>query len=204
MKVKDEIVSKKGKLTRLSLLFVLFNLFFFVSCGVKDNKETSLVSDFLIENLEEDKQNMKYEDYGVYAYWENFLQNESENLEKLQYIIEWSKKNDYCTALTVYSDYISTLPSNKKTEKKIQSEEGFDRVKGFLLETKLSIVNYWSSSKRIDFLYRFDFEDTHGNYCLIYVEDGLKDHIGDNISKESINYYKKLSENFYSYVIFYE
>ena len=140
-------------------------------------------------------QAMKQASLDSYAYWKSYFENQSEKRE-LDYVVNWVKSKDYFMALSVSNKGIDIWPDNKKTKKRIQSEEEFTKVKEYLLKTEFDIRNNWISKKRITFLKRFDMEEIHGNYCLEYV--------GNKLSEYESSYYKKVDEDYYNYTIYYE
>ena len=153
-----------------------------------------------VEYFDEDK-----DDWGANDYWCEVMKSQKEEIDKM---VQWFKGVEYCESLTFREGYFSTVPDNKKTRKRLQGEKGFKEIKQFICEKKYSIRNNWLEEKRITILHRFDdFDDMekkeeefdpkelHGNFCLVYAGSKLK-------KRES--YYKKVDENYYSEVIFYE
>lgn len=145
------------------------------------------------EYFDEDKDNC-----GANDYWCEVMKSQKEEIDEL---VQWFKDAEYCTGLTFREGYFSTDPDNKKTRKRLRGEKGFEEIKRFIMENEYYVVNNWLEEKRIIILRRFDDieefdpKEPHGNFCLVYVGSKLK-------KRES--HYKKVDENYYSKVIFYE
>lgn len=148
------------------------------------------------EYFDEDK-----DDFGANDYWCEVMKRQKEEIDEM---VEWFKGVEYCESLTLHEGFFNTIPDNKKTRKRLRGEKGFKEMKQYICEKKYSIRNNWLKEKRIIILHRFDdMEDIeefdpkekHGNFCLVYVGNELK-------KRES--HYKKVDENYYSEVIFYE
>ena len=148
------------------------------------------------EYFDEDK-----DDFGANDYWCEVMKRQKEEIDEM---VEWFKGVEYCESLTLHEGFFNTIPDNKKTRKRLRGEKGFKEMKQYICEKKYSIRNNWLEEKRIIILHRFDdMEDIeefdpkekHGNFCLVYVGNELK-------KRES--HYKKVDENYYSEVIFYE
>lgn len=131
----------------------------------------------------------------AWIYWDGVLKHDKEK-EELDYLVDWVKDKQYLEGLWIDERGIDTLPRNKKTRKRIQEEEGFDRVKEYMKETKYGVVNYWSSENRVTVMHEFQLEEIQGNYCL--------DYIGGKLSENKKENYRKVGEKFYSHVIYYK
>ena len=150
-----------------------------------------------VEYFDEDKN-----DYGANDYWCEVMKRQKKEIDEM---VQWFKGIEYCKRLSFFSDGdIFPEPDNKKTIKKLQSEKGYKEMKRFIWENKYDICNDWLEEKRITILHRFDDiddieefppEKMHGNFCLVYAGSELKKRESD---------YKKVDENYYSKVIFYE
>ena len=150
------------------------------------------------EYFDEDK-----DDFGANDYWCEVMKRQKKEIDEM---VQWFKGIDYCTALSFFLDGdIFPEPDNKKTIKKLQSEKGYKEMKRFIWENRYDIRNDWFEEKRIVILRRFDdreekggefiSQELCGNFCLVYAGNKLK-------KRES--HYKKVDENYYSEVIFYE
>ncbi|MCI8410614.1 MAG: hypothetical protein HFJ09_15355 [Lachnospiraceae bacterium] len=167
----------------------------------KEDLENSEINEIKpSEYFDEDK-----DDCGANDYWCEVLKRQKEEIDEM---VQWFKGIDYCESLTLHEGFFNTLPDNKKTRKRLRGEKGFKEMKQFIIEKKYSIRNDWLEEKRITILRRFDDykdkeeieeefdpKELHGNFCLVYVGSELK-------KRES--HYKKVDENYYSEVIFYE
>ncbi|MCI8410615.1 MAG: hypothetical protein HFJ09_15360 [Lachnospiraceae bacterium] len=168
----------------------------------KEDLEHSKIEEIeAVEYFDEDK-----EDYGANDYWCEVMKRQKEEIEEM---VQWFKGIDYCKGLSFFSDGdIFPEPDNKKTIKKLQNEKGYKEMKRFIWKNEYDICNDWLEEKRITILHRFDdFYDMEkieeefdpkelkGNFCLVYAGSKLKKRESD---------YKKVDENYYSEVIFYE
>ena len=146
-----------------------------------------------VEYFDEDK-----DDFGANDYWCEVMKSQKEEIDEM---VQWFKGVEYCESLTLHEGFFNTIPDNKKTRKRLRNEKGFKEIKQFICEKKYSIRNNWLKEKRIIILHRFDDieefdpKEKHGNFCLVYAGSKLK-------KRES--HYKKVDENYYSEVIFYE
>ena len=192
----------------IRILLLLFNVLFLISCALKDNEKDSTT---LVKN-EQEKQdiNNEGEDQDIdwfkrtNEYWKDFFQEGGQDVEDLYFTIEWLKDKTYFDWLTVDDNGIHCEPYFPDYVKRIQSEEGFDRVEKFLLKTQFDTKNIWNPYKNIYFMHRFFNDDHKGNYVLIYAEDKIKEFDGSDILKEDEKFYRKVRENFYSYIVPYE
>lgn len=131
----------------------------------------------------------------AWVYWSDVLKDDKEK-EELEYIVHWMKDKHYLQGLWIDERGVDTLPENNKTRRRVQEEDGFDRVKEYMKRTKYSVVNHGSSENRVAIMHEFQLEEIQGNYCLEY--------LGGKLSKNEKENYKKVEERFYSYVIYYK
>lgn len=149
--------------------------------------EDSLNSD------EEEGQSEEYIDFGSNTYWKEAIKNQKDEIDE---IVHWFQGIEYCKALSFYGGNIGgILPDNKQTREKIRAEKDFEKMKEIISQNEFDIRNNWFEDKRIIILHGFDMEEISGNYCLVYVGSKLK---------KSEDHYKKVADNYYSEVIFYE
>ena len=152
----------------------------------------------------ESKKKMEQASADSYNYWKKLLNNEYDRVE-IDFIVNWLKDREYIKSLSFYSDgSIDSNPNNKRTEKRIQSEDGFTRVRDYLKKEDLAVVNCWLSNKdykkylipkrRIEFFHNFSIETVSGDYCLVYA--------GSELSKGEEDM-DKITGNYYEKVLFY-
>lgn len=139
----------------------------------------------------EERESTGYTDFGSNIYWSNVIK---EKKEEIDYIVNWFKNNSYCETLSFSSHgNVVISPDNKKT---IKNEKEFNKIKEFITINKIdSIINNWTKDNEIIILHEFKLEELMGNYCLVYV---------GSEPKKSEKHYRKIDENYYSDVIFYE
>ena len=146
-------------------------------------------------DIEEDEIN-EYEDFGSNEYWKEVFQRQKEEIE---FVVNWFKNIDYCDSLSFRNGEPVTSLDNDKTIKKIKAEKNYDKIKEYISKNDYDTRNNWfENEKNIILMHRFDTEELSGNFCLVYVGYNMKK------SEERKRYYKKVDDNYYSKVIFYE
>lgn len=157
------------------------------------NITTENPNEYTMEMYIKERESTGYTDFGSNAYWSNVIK---EKKAEIDYIVNWFKNINYCEALSFSSNGdADTLPDNKKTRKKIQNEKNFDKIKELISINEYDIRNNWLKDNEIIILHRFELEGMMGNYCLVYVGSEPK-----KLDKA----YRKIDDNYYSDVIFYE
>lgn len=156
----------------------------------KPNVTTAAPKEDTLRKYIEERESTGYTDFGSNTYWSDIIKKKKKEID---YIVNWFKNISYCESLSFSDGDVVTFPDNKEVREKIQTEKNFKKIKELITINKYDIRNNWFKDNEIIILHRFELEEIIGNYCLIYVEDKPKD-----------EYYKKIDENYYSDVIFYE
>lgn len=159
----------------------------------KPNIITENPNEYTMEMYIKERESTGYTDFGSNAYWSNVIK---EKKEEIDYIVNWFKNISYCESLSFsFHEDAGILPDNKKTRKKIQNEKNYDKIKELMTTNGYDIRNNWHKDNEIIILHRFELEGMMGNYCLVYV--------GSEPKKQERDY-RKIDENYYSWVTVYE
>lgn len=162
---------------------------------VSDNetiKRNDAKENFLDE-YEEKEYYTAYTDFGSNDYWCDVMINHKNEIEEMIY---WFKNVKYCKSLAYNSaGFMRCLPDDEKTRENIKTEKNYNIIKKIMVQREYNVSNTWEDNKRIIILREFEKEGVRGNYCLVYLEGKLK--------KTEKNY-RKVCENYYSMVVFYE
>lgn len=158
----------------------------------KSNVITAAPKEDTLRKYIEERESTGYTDFGSNTYWSGIIKKKKKEID---YIVNWFKNISYCEALSFSDGDVVILPDNKEVREKIQTEKNFKKIKELITINEYSIRNNWFKDNEIIILHRFALEGIIGNYCLMHVEDK---------PKKKKRHYKKVDENYYSYVIFYE
>lgn len=161
----------------------------------KPNVTTAAPKEDTLRKYIEERESTGYTDFGSNTYWSDIIKKKKKEID---YIVNWFKNISYCESLSFSDGDVVTFPDNKEVREKIQTEKNFKKIKELITINKYDIRNNWFKDNEIIILHRFELEEIIGNYCLIYVEGKSKK------LKKLGKYYKKIDDNYYSYVIFYE
>ncbi len=187
-----------------SIITVLIVLVLLSGCGVENKTNSTIESgnengnrqndSFKTNKVEGDdllEEDLTEDDFGSNTFWIKELKKNEKEIENL---INWTKKVDFCEAISVKEDgSLDTLPNNKKTKDKIKKTSGFDDIKKTMKKYGYDIRNEWKKKKTIEILSKFEKKEVRGNYCLVYCD---KKAVKDN--------YKHIKTDYYTEVIFYE